>query len=226
MDGSKPISGGLPHCFPQFGPGEIQQHGFARNLEWDVVDSTDSSVSFKLANNEQTMAIWPHPFECMYKIQLDGPTLATELEVTNTGGDAFDFQTALHSYFRCSDINKARQKISVTISSPQFDGASYLNKMKDPPAKETFSGSQLTVSEPTDRVYNGVSGDVVIDDAGNSKKLTVSNLEGWTDTVVWNPYGDAGMGADNFVCVESAKVDVGHLKAGEKWTGKMKLLTA
>jgi D-hexose-6-phosphate mutarotase len=25
LDGSKPISGGLPHCFPQFGPGAIQQ---------------------------------------------------------------------------------------------------------------------------------------------------------------------------------------------------------
>jgi glucose-6-phosphate 1-epimerase len=32
MDGSKPISGGLSHCWPQFGPGEIQQHGFARNV--------------------------------------------------------------------------------------------------------------------------------------------------------------------------------------------------
>lgn len=70
MDGSKPISGGLPHCFPQFGPGEIQQHGFARNLEWDVVGTTDSSVSFKLANNDQTMAMWPHPFECFYKVRL------------------------------------------------------------------------------------------------------------------------------------------------------------
>ena len=25
MDGSKPISGGLSHCFPQFGPGNIQR---------------------------------------------------------------------------------------------------------------------------------------------------------------------------------------------------------
>ena len=55
------------------------------------------------------------PARLLVQIQLDGPTLATELEVTNTGGDAFDFQTALHSYFRCSDINKARQKISVSI---------------------------------------------------------------------------------------------------------------
>jgi glucose-6-phosphate 1-epimerase len=27
-------SGGLPHCWPQFGPGEIQVHGFARNVDW------------------------------------------------------------------------------------------------------------------------------------------------------------------------------------------------
>ena len=26
-DGSKPYAGGAPHCFPQFGPGELMQHG-------------------------------------------------------------------------------------------------------------------------------------------------------------------------------------------------------
>ena len=31
FDKSKPISGGVPHCWPQFGPGDIQVHGFARN---------------------------------------------------------------------------------------------------------------------------------------------------------------------------------------------------
>eukprot|EP00752_Nemacystus_decipiens_P005186 g4706.t1 len=220
MDGSKPISGGLPHCFPQFGPGAIQQHGFGRNLEWEVVGSTDDSVSLKLSDNEETMAMWPHPFECLYKVALDGSTLATELTVTNTGEEAFNFQAALHSYFRCSDINK------VTISSPQLDGASYLNKMKDPPATETFSGTKMSISQETDQVFKGVSGDVSIDDAGNSKTLVVSNTEGWADTVVWNPYGDEGMGADNFVCVESAKVEGGDLAAGKTWTGKMKLLPA
>lgn len=50
----------------------------------------------------------------------------------------------------------------------------------------------MTISGETDQVFKGVSGDVVIDDAGNNKKLTVSNTDGWTDTVIWNPYGDAG----------------------------------
>ena len=42
LDGSKPISGGIPHCFPQFGPGAIQQHGFARNLDWKVEEQRPS----------------------------------------------------------------------------------------------------------------------------------------------------------------------------------------
>lgn len=50
----------------------------------------------------------------------------------------------------------------------------------------------MSISEETDQVFKGVSGDISIDDAGNSKILVVSNTEGWADTVVWNPYGDEG----------------------------------
>ena len=37
-------------------------------------------------------------------------------------------------------------------------------------------------------------------------QLTVDNTAGWEDTVLWNPYGNEGMGYNNFVCVESVKV--------------------
>lgn len=37
-------------------------------------------------------------------------------------------------------------------------------------------------------------------------QLSVLNNAGWEDTVLWSPYGDEGMGYNNFVCVESVKV--------------------
>lgn len=46
MDGSKPISGGLSHCWPQFGPGEIQQHGFARNVNWTVKSMSELLLQY------------------------------------------------------------------------------------------------------------------------------------------------------------------------------------
>jgi D-hexose-6-phosphate mutarotase len=36
-DGSKGIAAGVPHCFPQFGPGKLAQHGFARDSIWRLV---------------------------------------------------------------------------------------------------------------------------------------------------------------------------------------------
>jgi len=57
FDGSKPISGGIPHCFPQFGPGAIQQHGFARNLVWKVASKSDQDITLELVDNEETMAM-------------------------------------------------------------------------------------------------------------------------------------------------------------------------
>ena len=49
-------------------------------------------------------------------------------------------------------------------------------------------------------MYKGVSGDVTIVDAGAGRKLTISSTAGWSDTVVWSPYGDEGMG-----CTRSAR---------------------
>lgn len=88
MDGSKPISGGIPICAPQFGPGAIQQHGFARNLEWEVVkteSSPDPSVELKLVDSEETRAMWPFPFEWHYTVVLGKDMCAPRAAVGAAG---------------------------------------------------------------------------------------------------------------------------------------------
>nr|XP_007156961.1 hypothetical protein PHAVU_002G031900g [Phaseolus vulgaris]ESW28955.1 hypothetical protein PHAVU_002G031900g [Phaseolus vulgaris] len=67
----KPISGGVPHCFPQFGPGPIQQHGFARNMDWTVVDSESAEgnpvVTLELKDAPYSRAIWDFSFHALFK---------------------------------------------------------------------------------------------------------------------------------------------------------------
>jgi len=219
MDGSKPISGGIPFCFPQFGPGVIQQHGFARNVDWTLAESTDGdepSVTFTLEPTDYTKAMWDYPFACKYTVTLKADRLATEFSVSNTGtAGSFDFAAALHTYWAVSDIDK------VTISGA-FDGATYLDKMQDPPARVKASGNDITISGEVDQVYAGVSGAVDVCDAASKRRITVGNGIGWEDTVLWSPYGNEGMGYKNFVCVESAKADsTVTLGPGEYWTASM-----
>lgn len=216
VDGSKPISGGIPHCFPQFGPGAIQQHGFARNLDWDIVEESAEKVVFALSESEYTLAMWPYKFSAQYTVTLKPDRLATELTVTNTDDKTWDFTAALHSYWSVTGIG------NVKVSSPAFAGATYLDKMQSPPAEVSSSTSELTISKETDSVYAGVSGDVTLSDSERPAPLTISNVVGWSDTVVWSPYGDEGMGYDSFICVESAQASSSvPLAPSEYWTGAM-----
>ena len=154
FDGSKPISGGIPHCFPQFGPGEIQQHGFARNLVWKVVSKSEKDITLELTENDETMAMWPNKFQALYKVTLDAKKLNCELTVTNTDSKAWDFQSALHTYFHVNDIDKCEVKGA-------FKGAPHLNRMADPPATTPETRDAIRFEGEVDSCYEGVSGKVI-----------------------------------------------------------------
>eukprot|EP00284_Hemiselmis_tepida_P016809 CAMPEP_0174928900 /NCGR_PEP_ID=MMETSP1355-20121228/26741_1 /TAXON_ID=464990 /ORGANISM="Hemiselmis tepida, Strain CCMP443" /LENGTH=323 /DNA_ID=CAMNT_0016175081 /DNA_START=17 /DNA_END=988 /DNA_ORIENTATION=- len=216
LDGSKPISGGVPHCFPQFGPGEIQQHGFARNLVWDVrdvrADEPDmQQVVMTLRDNDETMAMWPNKFEATYTVSLEEDRMDLELVVKNTDDKAWDFQAALHTYFHVTDIDKCE----VTGA---FKGATYLDKMQDPPKEVKETRDAVVFDKEVDSVYKGVTGEVaLVNKVNDAQTTTLRNLKGWKDTVLWSPYGNDGMGYKNFACVESAAVTPETLKPGESW---------
>jgi glucose-6-phosphate 1-epimerase len=215
MDGSKPISGGLSHCWPQFGPGEIQQHGFARNLPWTVKSQTDTSVELELAPSDYTKAMWDKEFLCTFSVNLEADQLSTKMLVENKGEESFDFQAALHSYFAVSSLD------NLEIAG-SFVGKEFLNKMVGEGEMQTEEREAITISEEYDRVYKGVN-DPVLKDSGTGKALAVLNTAGYEDTVLWSPFGNEGMGYNTFVCVESAKFDAVTLDGGASWAGDMAL---
>uniref|UniRef100_A0A7S1IVC1 Glucose-6-phosphate 1-epimerase n=2 Tax=Eutreptiella gymnastica TaxID=73025 RepID=A0A7S1IVC1_9EUGL len=98
-----------------------------------------------------------------------------------------------------------------------------MNKMANPPAEQVETRTIITIPEEYDRVYSGVNDPVLID-SGKGKRLNIVNKSGWKDTVLWNPYGNTGMGYDNFVCVESVAFDPVKLSGGQKWVGSMSLV--
>jgi glucose-6-phosphate 1-epimerase len=204
-------------CSTQFGPGEIQQHGFARNVIWDVKSSTDTSVELEMLPSEYTKEMWDKEFACTFSVTLDDDQLTTNMLVKNTGSEGgFDFQAALHSYFTVSSL----ENLEITGS---FEGKEFLNKLVgDGGEMQTEDRTTITISEEYDRVYKGVN-DPVLKDSGSGKALNVLNKAGWEDTVIWNPYGNEGMGFNEFVCVESVKFDPVTLDAGSSWEGVLEL---
>ena len=70
----------------QFGPGEMQQHGFARNVEWEVgstsadlqPDERDPCLELVLRPSEYSDKMFPYKFKLVYTITLHGTELRTD----------------------------------------------------------------------------------------------------------------------------------------------------
>ncbi|GAX79977.1 hypothetical protein CEUSTIGMA_g7416.t1 [Chlamydomonas eustigma] len=218
FDKSKPISGGIPHCFPQFGPGKIQQHGFARNLEWSVAttaadpnpDEKDPRVELVLTENDYTLSMWPHKFKAVYTVCLHGEQLQTELRVLNTDDKPFEFTTALHTYIEVLSVDKAK----VT----GLKGLTYLDKGKDPknPEIKVEDRDAVTFSSYVDSVYLAAPSHVELE-VGTGAAVAI-DTEGWEDVVTWNPWTTMESCYKNFVCVENAKFGKpATVQPGDTW---------
>ena len=182
----KAIRGGVPICFPWFGPKagdpSAQAHGFARTREWQIESVTsqpDGSVelTLSLAADAQTLQRWPFEFEAIYQIRI-GKKLELTLSVQNTGGTACQFEEALHSYFAVDDV----QKVSVT----GLEGTTYIDKVDGQKQKPQGNGPIAIIAE-TDRVYLKTQSTCRLNDPAQSRQIIVEK-SGSHSTVVWNPW--------------------------------------
>lgn len=220
----KAIRGGIPVCFPQFGPhGPLDQHGFARNRIWTLDPSSPNSdlasVDIMLAPLAEDLKLWPHSFELRMKVSIGAAgELSTSLRVLNTDSKLFTFTCALHTYFTVSDISEVRIEGLETLD--------YLDNLLDTKAGPiTDQGDSITFDSEFDRVYLNTPPKVLIVDH-LSKKTIVVKKEGLVDAVVWNPWEKkaksmSDLGDEDykhFVCVEAAVVQKPiSLKPGEEW---------
>jgi len=103
----KAIRGGIPIVWPQFGPGPLPQHGFARVKTWRVGRKNtigDVNVELLLSHDDDTLKLWPHKFNLTLTIHLSEQALHQELTVINQDDHTFEFTTLFHNYFNVDDI--------------------------------------------------------------------------------------------------------------------------
>jgi glucose-6-phosphate 1-epimerase len=199
----KAIRGGVPICWPWFGPhptdAKLPQHGPVRAREWTLAESGEHHATLSLTSSAETLAIWPQAFEVTLRVTLIPNGLTFALTSKNTGTTPFTFGDALHTYFNIGDIHKT------TVSG--LKGLKYVDKVDGLKVKEE-AAEKLALTGTTDRVYIGAKGPHVIESP--SARITVSK-SGSADTVVWNPWDTlaekmpdlSGNQWPGFICVEA-----------------------
>ncbi|MDP2219116.1 MAG: D-hexose-6-phosphate mutarotase [Hydrogenophaga sp.] len=207
----KAIRGGVPVCWPWFGPDPQglgrPAHGLARTRPWAVHGASAlpdgaTQLVLGLSDTAETQALWPHAFNLRLTITV-GRTLRLALRTRNTGPSAFELTQALHSYFAVSDIAHA--------SVNGLEGCRYIDKATGANGANLQQSGPVHFSGEVDRVYNGAPAELQLLDGERHGRTRIRST-GSRTAVVWNPGATvAARMADlpgdawrRFVCVETA----------------------
>ncbi|WP_127959369.1 D-hexose-6-phosphate mutarotase [Serratia microhaemolytica] len=196
------IRGGIPICWPWFGPAQQPQHGFARTSTWQLIshdeDSDQVSLTLMLQDNAQTREYWPHSFTLLADF-----TFSEQCSIKLASQGNYHAYAALHSYFRIGAIEQ------ITL-------AGLGNQFIDQLAQGTLKAQhgELTIKGRIDRIYTQANTATVINDPSLRRNIEIHHQQ-MSDVVVWNPGAElaehmADMTNDGFnqmVCVETARIN-------------------
>jgi len=215
-DGSKPVRGGVPICWPWFGPYDPQTmgadasdaakkgHGVARYETWDVAavrsvgDATE--VVLQLEPNDSIRRAWPLPFVLKLIVTL-GKNLTLELAGENRSQRDWVVSEAFHTYFRVAQAD------GLIIEG--MDNTTYIDKGRG--GQRFTQDGPLRLTLPMEYIFVDHRNAVVLNDSGNQRRIVMEKTNS-ASTVVWNPGPEgaksfADMPDDQYahmVCVEAA----------------------
>ncbi len=201
----KPIRGGVPICFPWFGPhpvdSSLPSHGWARIQTWDLKSVTKTPAG--VFSVEMTTTI--KPFKLRYVVNFS-ETLEMLLYVSllDTHPTATYFEEALHSYFAVSSIHDIQ---ILGLENAQFIDKVDSARLKEPAKRELLFSGEI------DRVYLDATSETQLVDPGLSRTIKITKRNS-SNTVVWNPWIEKSRRMPDFgddewtkmVCIETANV--------------------
>jgi len=207
----KALRGGIPICFPWFGPHperpDLPAHGFARTRSWrltrvEAIDAARARAELELVSDADTMRLFPHRFVARLAVTV-GEALELAFEVTNTDQAPFSFEIALHTYFAVSDAGAA--------AVGGLGGRAYVDKVAGGVVRRQ-ADELVRFTGEVDCVYDN-DRPLTLVDSGRARPLEIDS-RGAGSTVVWNPgpektrtMGDMSPeGFHGFVCVETGNV--------------------
>lgn len=205
----KPIRGGIPICFPWFGPhssdSSLPMHGFARLNYWGVVETKKMSdnktcICLGIKSNADTKKLWPYEFKAQMEVII-GKEMEVRLNVFNTGSSSFDYSCAIHTYYNISDI--CNIKIEGLQGTEFFTAYDENIQIQD--------NKYIEVTNEENRRHINTTADCIIHDKGYNRKILAAK-KGSKSTVVWNPWSETikkmpdlpEEGYKNYLCIEPA----------------------
>jgi galactose mutarotase-like enzyme len=199
-----PICGNLPDntYTHQGGTYTLKQHGFARDLPWEVIaQETDhcASLTISLESNTTTYAVYPFDFQLALTYQLQGNDLKILQRLTNHSPEKMPSSLGYHPYFQVGDKNQ----LALDIPATQYQNQ--ITKEMHP-----FSGRLDFEQDEIDIAFQDVSRPSSgYTDRSRRHQIRLSYSDVYSTLVFWTVKGK------EYICLEPWTAPRNALNTGE-----------
>ena len=188
------IRGGVPVCWPWRGRHPTESgwpaHGWARLLDWKLIDSHESEHGVSLHWRLQL---------CDWQADLYaelGQGMELRLTTQHEDSEPCQFGHALHAYWRIGDVED--------VALQGLEGVQGYDQLSRQACQQQ---GELRVAGGCQRVFEH-NGPVQLDDQAWQRRLGINTGDS-INTIIWHPgsrplLGVAGNETSGFVCVEAA----------------------
>ena len=183
----------------------LTQHGFARDMEFQVVRAQKDSAHLRLEYTDDTLKAFPFKFVLEVKFKVYGPKLIVDYEVRNVDRREMLFSIGSHPAFNVPlGASEKYEDYFVEFEEEEYGGAYYLENglvnFHNAPDRKMFKSKKIPLK------HGLFSKDALIFRDMNSRKVSLKNIHNSKSIVMeienapylglWSPDGAP------FICIE------------------------
>lgn len=142
----------------------MQKHGIVRKKPFNLVEKTDSSLTFIQSDDEESLKIYPYHFDLFVTFRFTDNGIEVSHKVVNKNDSVMYYSFGAHPAFNCKIGDYLEfDNPQVSVMNEQIDEESYLldnqvellkNEKRITLRKDTFDHDALILSGYTDKVIS------------------------------------------------------------------------
>ena len=80
----------------------MNQHGFARDMNFELINTTDNSITYKLTSSEETKEVYPYDFNLFITYTINNEKINVKWKIENIDNKEIYFSIGAHPAFNIS----------------------------------------------------------------------------------------------------------------------------
>jgi galactose mutarotase-like enzyme len=186
---------------------KMSQHGFLRDVEFDVVEHTTTNAAFIFESAGRFSDVYPYEFKAIIRYELEDDTLAVHWEIVNENEEEMHFSIGAHPAFKiplledetvedyCLHFTPAMNKnvIEYELENSLLHEKGCVNNIRTLPLKKTLFAHDALVYSNIDKIIL----------LSNKSSHGVEVLfENFPFVGIWSKYDEEDNSIAPFVCIE------------------------